>query len=169
MEKKQEKKAGQGREFSEMTKKQRGKFLSNDFIERMIRVEQRVSASFGHPIPYNETEHYKSLSEEEKKEFEKYLEKSKRKKFLLSFLVLLPLFLAILLKTEFTGRVIQENFNASPSFLSIVFILLFVLVAILALISSVSRKLKESRLNKHFNVLEHILKRRLFTENEKAF
>lgn len=66
-------------------KKSLKRFLSMDFIERMIRVEQEVASSFGEKLKYNETEQYNSLSEEEKKAFDKYItnrEKGKGKKTL---------------------------------------------------------------------------------------
>lgn len=62
-----------------MAKNKKRDFLSNDFRERMIRIEQRVSGKFGKSLAYDKTEYYKSMGNEQKKEFRNYLKNKKTK------------------------------------------------------------------------------------------
>ena len=82
--------------FKLMSKKDKKDYLSNDLIERIIRIEQRVSARFGKIVSYSSTEYYKSLTNEQKSLFEKYLKSKKKKKLFFSSMFLLPL-LSVLL------------------------------------------------------------------------
>lgn len=62
-----------------MSKEEKDDFLSNDLIERMVRIEQRISAHFNKPIEYRDTEYYKSLKKSQRDRFEEYLKKKKNK------------------------------------------------------------------------------------------
>ena len=91
-------------------------FLSMDIIERMIRVEQRVSAHFREFIKYNETEYYKSLTKAEKAKFDNYLRWKKKRTVLTSLLLLLPVVLFFWLEST-TGHAVSESSSGylSPS------------------------------------------------------
>jgi hypothetical protein len=64
------------------------KFFSMDIAERLIRVEQVVSASFNRPLAYNQTECYKGMTNNEKIEFEEFIRNRKKLFFLLLFFYL---------------------------------------------------------------------------------
>lgn len=133
-------------------------FLSNDLTERMIRVEQRVSAHFGKPVSYNQTEYYNSMTKKQKEEYENYLAKKKKKKYLFSGFFILPLFALFLFKFRITGGVISENIGSGNlTLVNILMISVVFFVVILILLS----KRKESRydrmLEKHYSVLHNVL------------
>jgi len=156
---------GKEKEFTEMSNKEKKKFFSNDLIGRMIRVEQSVSVHFGKHVPYNKTDYYKNLLEGEKKNFEKYLKKKGRKKFLLSLVLILPLILFFIFKSEFTGQVVKENLGVeSLSWLNGLFVLVFLIAIFIVLIIFVSNKTKEKRFGKHLEILDNLLLRRYSTK-----
>ena len=76
------------------TKKERGEFLESDFIDRLIRIEQRTSAKFGKLIKYTDTYCYQNLSPENRKKYS-------------SFLV--PLFGILFLFNGITGNVVKQG------------------------------------------------------------
>lgn len=145
------------KEFGEMSKRERKEFLSNDVIERMIRVEQRVSASFGEPVPYNETHYYKGLSKKEKENFEKYLRKRKRRRFLIPAVLLISLIVFLLSGTEFTGRVIEESTGLEEFSLRLFSVLFFLIAVFLSILFLILRKRKEKRFERNFEVIDEIL------------
>ena len=55
-----------------MTKKEKKDFLQGDIIDRMIRIERRVSASTGKKLPIRSTTFYQNLTEEERKLYNKH-------------------------------------------------------------------------------------------------
>ena len=58
-------------QFKKLDAKEKNEFLSNDMSERIMRVEQKVSANFGRLLHYNNTEYYKSLTPVQKESFER--------------------------------------------------------------------------------------------------
>ena len=145
--------------FDSMDKQEKSQFLKNDFIERMIRVEQRVSASFGRPLLYNQTHYYKSLTALQKKNFEGYIKTKKGKtKFLLSFLGLI--FFSSLITARLTGNVINENFLFGLEVLQTISLGLIFIVLIVLLIVSISKKKKEQRLTEVINLFDKSIKKR---------
>ena len=89
------------------TKAQKKDFLENDFIDRLIRIEQRVSAKFGKLIKYTDTYCYKNLEAENRKGYEKYLKSKKKKKFAFAASFVLPLFGILFLSNGITGNVVK--------------------------------------------------------------
>ena len=135
------------REFSEMGVGEKRKFLSVDLIDRMIRIEQRVSASFGSPIIYFQTEYYKQLSPSEKEEFKAYFHKKNRPKFYFLFLIA-SLFLLgthIMLTGNSLVNVSVTAFNIFDFF---IFGLFFVFLALWLFF--VSKEFKHRKKEKHF-------------------
>jgi len=111
-------------------KKEKREFLRMDWVERMIRVEQSVNASFNKKVPYNKTRYYQSLTDSEKKEFEKYLKKNKRKKYLGLFLGMAFVGL-VLLNGAYTGGIVS-NFNyKSPENIALTFGLFLILLGLI--------------------------------------
>jgi hypothetical protein len=88
-------------------------FLSNDFIERLIRVEQRAAASFNQYIPYNKTRYYQELSKQEKERFERYLIKKKRKRFILPAVLGAFVLSLIFFVRGITGNVVGRSSGGS--------------------------------------------------------
>lgn len=133
----------------------RKEFLSMDLIDRMVRVEQRVSASFNEFVPYNKTEYYKSLTEGERKSFERYLKTKGRKKFFALFLLIIPLVALFMINSEFTGRVINENIGEyNPSIVSILILSLLFVMIFVYITNAIFRKIKDKRFESHFKVIE---------------
>lgn len=148
-------------EFENMTKKEKKDFLSNDLIERMIRVEQRVSAHFRRPVLYNQTEYYKSLSQTEKENFEKFLKNKSRKKIFKIFLFLLPAAILFFINANFTGNVVRENFGE----ISLVNYALLSLISCLFIFNAflwAGRRSRNKKYQEHFNLLENIYSRKRF-------
>ncbi len=136
------------KEFKDMSKKERKSFLSMDLIERMVRVEQKVAASFGKKLPYNKTDHYKKLTKKEKRKFDKYLKnKGKKKKIIIALFSLPVLFLILSLNFQMTGYVIGEG---NLNFLQIAGIVLIVIFAILIYLFSKKKK----RYERHFSIID---------------
>jgi hypothetical protein len=142
------------RELSDLSAKEKKGFLSNDFIERMIRVEQRVSVSLGQPVPYHKTMYYRGLSDQEKKSFDLYLKQKGMKKVF----ILLPMFFLLvvvgLVNFEFTGNVVKEN--AESGGWGLLLFPLFVFLIWAYLISVIFRRLRASRFEAHFKVIDDI-------------
>lgn len=142
----------------EMNKKEKKEFLSMDLIERLIRLEQRVSASFGEFIKYTDTEYFKHLPEKKQKEFVKYLKDNKRRKFVIGFLFFSFVLIIVLFRSALTARVIEDNFNLPINAIDIG-ILVFSFIFILTItISMISRKKRENRINPYFDIVHKAYK-----------
>ena len=145
-------------DFKSMTPSQKKEFLSNDLIERMIRIEQRVSGQFGRFVKYNQTEYYASLSPTQKSRFEDYLKNKGKKKVFISFLFLLPIFILFIANSSFTGNVVQENINNTKyaSYVNYILIGFVVLLFVFIILSWIYRNKKKKKYDSHFNVIENI-------------
>lgn len=138
------------------TDKEKKEFLENDFIERIIRIEQRVSAKYGALVPYKETYCYKNLTPENKKRYEKYLKTKKTKKFAFAASFLIPLFGILFISKTITGNVIGGTNGLNIySILLIGFILISILIFISYLILD---KRKRKRVDPLFKPLENLAK-----------
>lgn len=144
------------KEFSEMTKKEKKDFLSNDLVERLIRLEQRVSASFGQFVPYPETEYFKSMSEQEKKQFVKYLKKNKKKKYLFGSFFFFLLAGAIFFNGTFTANVVKNTFNVSNIIISNIFLVLFFAFLLGIVIYRFFPKMRKKRIDGYFGILDKL-------------
>jgi hypothetical protein len=149
----------QPQDLCAMSKKEKKYFLANDLIERMIRIEQKLSGSFGGGfVPYYQTEYFKSLTDFEKSRFKKYLsEKEKRTKWRF-----LPwVFLAgggFVLGSRITGNVVGASGDISPMNLILIGVLIAFALIYLAIL--VAKKHRWEKLDKHFSVVERIISKR---------
>lgn len=91
------------------TKKERGEFLENDFIDRLIRIEQRVSTKFGKLVKYTDTYCYQNLTPENRERYEKYLKTKKKKKFVFASTFAVPLLGILAMSNGITGNVVREG------------------------------------------------------------
>ncbi len=154
--------------FRNISKQEKQELLSNDFIHRMIRVEQNVSSSFGETKPYKKTEYYKKLTSLEKARLNKYLSRRHRnsKKFILGFSIIF----ALVLLFSFSWKSIKHIIGIDVAFWSFSFsniVLGFVLiVAVVLLIRKVMRKGK--KFEKHFDVLRNIKHRQEIFGDDKS-
>ncbi len=95
------------------TKQEKKDFLENDFLDRLIRIEQRVSAKFGKLIKYTDTYCYKNLTSANRDRYEKYLKSKKKKKFAFAVSLVLPLLGILFFSNGITGNVIKEGAGES--------------------------------------------------------
>ncbi len=144
------------KKLNEMTKKEKKEFLSMDLIERLIRLEQRVSASFGQFIPYSQTEYFKNLSEREKREFVKYLKKNKRKKYLLGSFFFFLVAGAIFLHGSFTAKVVEENLKIQNTLFTNILLILFLIFIFITVMFFLSGKRRKKRLKSHFDIIDKL-------------
>ncbi len=138
-------------EFMHLTKKKKKEFLSADLMNRIIRVEQRISASFGKPVYYNNTEFYRGLSERDKQNYEKYIRRRKLNKFISPIVLVGFIILAFSMGGRLTGSTIVNIESSIGSF--ILFLVILGIVAI-AIFSFIHRRNREKRLNRHLRVLK---------------
>lgn len=148
------KKMKRNNKFCSLSKKDKKDFLSMDFVERMVRVEQHVSASFGNPISYDKTECYKSLSKNEKEKFNKHL---KNKKLIPIFLLMLGIIFIInlIFKVSITGRTIGDSIITSSND-KIMLITVFLFFA-LCLFVLISEKRKSKSVKHHVQVIDNVV------------
>jgi hypothetical protein len=116
----------------EVSEKEIKEFLSNDLIERLIRVEQRVGASFNQYIPYNKTKYYQGLSKQEKERFERYLVRKKRKRFILPAVLGVFVLSLIFFVRGITGNVVGRssggNYFVGTFILGLIFVVIILKV-----------------------------------------
>ena len=146
------------KELQEMSDTEKKKFFSMDLAERMIRVEQKVSASFNKYVPYYQTEYYKSMTEKQKTDFRKHLRNKKRRRVLFVFFILIPVFLLGLFRLEVTGKVVVDTVGENNSLnIQIFLIILFVLIVIYSIYLAFSRRSSNKRFSNNFKIIEDIL------------
>ncbi|MBU2576398.1 MAG: hypothetical protein KKF50_01620 [Nanoarchaeota archaeon] len=132
-------------------------FLSNDFIERMVRVEQRVSISLGENKPYNKTHYYKSLLPHEKKEFDEYLLRKGdvKKGFLVAFFLLLVSIL--FLNVKFTGNAVSGVVGEGElSVLTLSIMGSLIVITFFLVVFFLVGKFGNKKFHKHFYILDKI-------------
>ncbi len=144
-------------EFKKMSKAQKKKLMSNDLSERLIRVEQRVSAKFAKPVPYNKTEYYKSLTPYQKKSFEKYLKNKNRKKVMGLFALLLPVLVLGFFNFSITGNVISEEVAKQGFNLTLILLGLFVFLFLIFAGIFLMKKNKKDKFKRYFDVIDDIV------------
>ncbi len=147
--------------FKNMTEKEKKNFLSMDLVERIIRLEQRVSASFGEFIPYTKTHYFKSLSKNEKIKFIEYLKKYKRRKYVLGFLFSLFVVVSFIFKGNITGKVVSENVFSGESIYGTIFLIFLLFVVFLLIILLFFKNKREKRIKGHFKVIDKIYLRKI--------
>ena len=143
-------------QFKKLDAKEKNEFLSNDMSERIMRVEQKVSANFGRLLHYNNTEYYKSLTPVQKESFEKYLRSKKKKRILICFLFIAPILFLFLLNIKFTGNAINDNFG-SYVFLNYVLIYFTLLSFLIAVIYLSIKRTKNNKIDGYFGIIDNVL------------
>jgi hypothetical protein len=142
-------------EFSKMSKPEKKDFLSNDLKERIIRIEQRVSSKFGKPVNYENTEFFKSLTSNQQRQFEKYLDRKRNRVLALVFFLVGIFVSSRLLDFNFTGSVVGITGKVSFSFLGAgALILVLFLFFIFVFRTKRKRRINEclSIINKTFKI-----------------
>ncbi len=142
--------------FKGMNKQQKKNFLSNDLIERIIRVEQRVASHVGKPVHYKSTKYYQNLSDHEKKIFDTHLKHKHKKKFLFSLVSLI-----ISVALAFFGIKIfiaLINFGLTPLRISL-FLLDIILLISLAILLYERKNRHKSLSNIHHMIGKTFFKR----------
>ena len=153
-----------------MSKPEKKDFLSNDFTERMIRIEQNVSASFNKPLDYNKTAIFKGLTPEQKIKFIAYLKSKVHRKIAAILFLAIPIFVFVLLNINFTGNVVQENLDEQNIFLiSEVIIGVLVFLIFFLVIIFLRKKLKDRWFRKKTSSIDEIIARRHSTKKHKVF
>jgi len=147
--------------FEDMTKKEKEEFLSMDLIERMIRLEQRVSASFGEFIPYPKTHYFQNLSQNEKSKFTKYLKKYKRRKYILGFLLSLFVVTVFLFKGNITGNFISNTLFSFNTIYGKIFSISLLLIVLLSIFILLFKNKKEKKFKSHSNVMYNLYLRKI--------
>jgi|APSaa5957512622_1039677.scaffolds.fasta_scaffold112177_2 hypothetical protein len=156
------------KDLTEMNKKEKKEFLSNDFISRMIRVEKGVSSSFGEEVKYNKTRYYNGLSDIEKKRYRKYLKNKNLKKMMILLPLVLLVGVFVFLRVDITGNVIQDNFGDNVFLIESYLMIFATAIIILSGFVFVKNRLHENKFSKNFKVLEDInLNRYLIKRNNK--
>lgn len=141
-----------------MEKQYKKNFLSMDLAERLIRVEQTVSASFNKFISYDQTEYYKSMSAEQKKEFEKFIKNKKKKKMFLSSSIFGCMFGMFFLTSEITGNVVSTGSGTiSLSIYQLILGAILLVLLSIVLFSFISQRLQKRKFDKHSAVLENMV------------
>ena len=144
-------------ETHKMNSEEKKDFLSNDLTERMIRVEQRVSAKFGKPVLYNKTEYYKSLAPEQRSKFEKYLKNKKQKKYFW-LLLAVPVVLFLLFNARLTGNVIGNGSGGNGMLVFISVIILIGFVFTIFMLNMAIKNKRERRFEEFYGILEKSLR-----------
>ena len=131
------------------------KFLSMELAERLIRVEQTVSASFNKDISYDQTAYYKGMSPKEKAEFDKYLKNKKNKKVMFSSSIFVCMFALSLFGSGITGNV--TGIGETSRFHSLPEIILSIILGILiiyGIYSFISGKMQDKKFKQHSEIIE---------------
>ena len=153
-----------------MPKHEKAHFLSMDLIERMIRVEQRVSASFNCPVMIKETRYYTSLSPQTRKSFDAYLRAKKTKKicfygFFFGLLILISLF-----NLDLTGNAINTNVGFEIfTFSNIVLSIILAITVIIVVYSFFLNKTIENRFQEKVKIIDDFLLKKGTIRKRKPF
>ena len=148
-----------------MPKLEKARFLSMDLIERMIRVEQNISASFSKYVPFNQTEYYKCLTLQQKKDFNTFLKKKKQQKILLYGLFVGSLILLALFNFDITGNAIAEDIGYKNYDLSnMAFVIILGVTVLVAIVFFISKRNADTRFNKHATIAEDFIRKKSITK-----
>jgi hypothetical protein len=132
------------------------KMLSMDLAERLIRVEQTVSASFNKDVSYDKTAYYLSMTPQQRKEFDEYLKNKKKKKVFLSSFIFACMFGLSIFSLGITGNVVNESNAKIFSIAEISLAVILVLLVVYLVFSWISNMLKNKRFDKHSEILNNL-------------
>jgi len=147
--------------LTDLSGSERKQYLEMDMVERMIRAEQAVSASFKKPITYNQTDCYKRLTPSEKRKFEKYLKKKTTRRIVAAILIIVPLVLLLVFHSKLTGSVVRETVPLSESNTNLLSIFLSVFsvgILVFYFISWISTISKNRIIKRNVSVIDRVLR-----------
>ncbi|OYT35845.1 hypothetical protein B6U91_02355 [Candidatus Pacearchaeota archaeon ex4484_71] len=148
------------RKRKKMSKREKKKFLSNDFIDRMIQVERNVSASLGEKKEYFETEYYNSLNNSQKRLYQSFLKSKISKRTWLFYGMIVSSILIPFFKTNnLTGGAVGTKVGTDGFVSFIPLILLGVFVGIF-LVFSIRERIKEKRVTRHTKIVDEIIRKK---------
>jgi hypothetical protein len=154
----------------DMNKDEKQKFLTMDLAERLMRVEQNISLSFGKNIRYNQTNFYLSLTPKQKKEFEIYLNGKIKKRLFFSIFLLIPLIFIAAINITPTGNVIKNTLTESNTFiLEGLALVLALLIIFFGLFSFFSKRNFDKKFKNHLKIIDKIVVRKHSIKNKKLF
>ena len=137
------------------------KYLKADLIDRMINVEKSIDGSFNQKLDSKDTEYFKSLSDEDKQNYLKYLKIRKNKKIMSSIWFLLPFFLMGFFSFNLTGNVVADTSLQKDSIFLFGFLWGFLVLTILIFLLFIFYRLYlNNRLNRHIRLITPILSRK---------
>jgi len=136
--------------------------VSLDTAEKMIRIEQNISATFGKYLSYDETNFYKNMTMEQRKNFQKYLDNKKKKKWFMIAGLVSPLLLFSMLKVNFTGNVVRETVGENyMGFINWILIILFVIGLGLFLFNRRENRKFNAKFDSHSRIFDKILEKKV--------
>jgi hypothetical protein len=152
-----------------LSSQERDRFCSLDMADRLIRVEQRVSASFGRPTLYRETNYYKSLNANQRKELDIFLKRKKMNKLFLLFLITVPLLGFVFLGKGLTGYAVLDS--APQSFMIQSVLGLISLVSAVTLIFLIaSKSIKDKKYNSYTSIIDNLIaSKSVIRKHKKVF
>jgi len=121
-------------------------------VEELAKFEQRLSAKRGKFVSLDQTPPVKTLSDDEKKEFSRYLNRKKRRTKVFFFAIIFSLFFGIILRSQLVGNVI--GFGEASNWLSLIFIFLFIGLVVVLAISNISEKKRSEKYKQHVKIAE---------------
>ena len=150
------------KEFKDMHQSEKKDFLSADFAERMIRVEQSVSASFHQPVKCRDTEYYKSMTSKEKENLLNFLRTKKIKRSSLLIGLVGSILLLFLFGLNLTGNVTGTPTTLEGSYVAVELILIFILVLVIVIIlfSLIEDRRKQKRFHTHAKLIHHAIRKK---------
>jgi len=138
------------------TREEKKDFLESDFLDRLIRIEQRVSAKFGKLVKYTDTYCYKNLIPENRKRYEKYLKTKKKKKLVFVVSLVLFSFGILFLANRITGNVVKEGVGETG--FQTFFLVLFAFLAGLLIWVGIFFLIRFNRKRKFDSLFNHLEK-----------
>jgi hypothetical protein len=153
------KRKAEEKSFNIMNDEQKRAYLSNDMINRMIRVEQKVSSSFGQTLNYDQTNYYKKLDNQQREDYNKYLIRKKRLRFVIPVLFATPVLYIILSNVQFTGNVVNNLVQKEPSWVSFLMLSIMVIILFILIINFIMKRHAEQKVKDHLSVINDVAKK----------
>lgn len=152
-------------EFKKLPKKDKDKYLFCDMAHRLIRVEQKVSASFNKPVKLEQTEYYKSLTPVEQKNIKEYVANKKKNKILCLWATFISITLFVFLRISLTGNVISNSTSYNYLYdLSTILLFVLIIFFIVVLYYLLNKRVTERHIRRHLKKLKPILSKKHLDE-----
>ena len=142
--------------------------FSPSLAEKMIRVEQRVSSSFGKYLTFDNTDYYKALTPKQRTLFENFQRKKQKKKIFSYSLVIIPLLLISMMNFGVTGNVVNENLSTTQlGAIEIILLVIALLALSLIVYVFIIKKVKEKILERNYKIIGDTLVQKKMTKKIK--